>query len=541
MADPTPTPTNPAAAAKQVVTQLRGLWTKLPKLGRVGAIAVLALVIGGVAYAALSSSSSGWVAVAPAMNAEDVTDVSRELNERGIPYRLTAGRKGVEVPTARLDEAKMFLASRGLPRSSRAQDYYDKIDIGSSGIKERALLDEAALAELEHSIESMGPIESARVHISRGRQSMVVEAEIAPTAAVLVQLRPGSTLSADQVRGVQALVKTAVPGLTADQVAVIDGRGNVLGADDEQAPVGADSAAEEAKIAQKVRDMLVPIVGEGHFAVTVAVEMDRRKVTKQEESFDPATAIRSTNRTVTPAASAQMASGVSGTQGNLPNGGAGGGAGAGAGSNTGTVINEIVNNEVGRTVIETVEPEVRVGKIQVAILVDHLADGSPRPQAELDRIINLAHAAAGLDDQRGDKLALQSFPFAAEPPVAPPLPSIEPAGSPLPLPVPLPIAAAGAGGLLLLIVLFFVVLAIRRARKRKRAAVPVLALPAPLAEIEKALDAPADAPAVPQLGAAASDQRSLEERVLGTIRADIPRAARVLAGWLAQPDPRPSK
>jgi len=538
-------PNNPAAAAKQVVTQLRGLWSKLPKVARLGALGVLALIVGTIAYTTLSAGPEGWVAVTPAtMSADDVSELSALLASRNLPQRITPDGKHVVVPASRLTEARMAATTAGLPRNGAGMELFDQTKLGESTTTEKVKYQRATQGELERSIKSLGPIQSARVHLAAGRPSVFRDAEQPPSASVVLTVRPGVTLAPSQVQGVKALVASSITGLTAANVSVIDQHSNVLSAEDPKGDHGGDdAAAKEATLTASVRTLIETIVGPGHVAVVVNVEMDRRKVSESQEVYDPATiALRSSNTIGVAAPTAPpLTGGIAGTQGNLPGAPASTSGGPGV-SGVAPGGSQVLNYEVSRKVVQIEQPESKIGRIHVAILVDHQRDAAGSyaalPQATLDEIAKLARQAAGLDEARGDALEIQSFAFAPEEQLAPALPSIEPAPLigelPFKLPVPLPVAAGGLVGLIALVV---VVLSVRRARKRNRVTLPVLALPASLSEIERALDAPADHSPFPRLAAVAVDQRSLEERVLGTVRADVPRAARVLASWLTQPDP----
>lgn len=533
MADPNP---NSSASAQQIVTQLRGLWARMPRLARLGAVVAIAVVVGAVAWTSLAPGGEPWVAVSTSMPAEDAAELSAVLSGRGIPHRTAAGGQRVEVPAERLTEARVAASAAGLPRGGKGMEIFDDVKLGMSSKAEDVNYLRALQGELARSIATLAPIEGARVHIALGRRAVIRDTEVPASASVALRVRPGVRLTPEQVRGVKQLVASSVVGLAADRVAVLDQNGDVLAADDAAARSGADAAELEAAIGHRVRTLLEKVVGPGHVAVVVSVEMDRRRVTLAEEIFDPArTAIRSTTRTGVTAPAAAITGGIAGVQGNLPGApAAAGGASAGAGR----AADETINYEVTRTVRQTDQPEDKIGRIHLAILVDHRADAAGAlaslPAAELAQLAQLARQAAGLDDGRGDALEVSSFAFAPEEVIAPRLPEIAPRG--LPIPIPLPLAGGAGAGLLAIII---VVMVVRGRRRRRPTAMPVLALPASLSEFERALADPSGRSALPAL--AAANQRSLEERVLGAVRSDVPRTARVLAGWLAQPDPRPSK
>ena len=81
--DETPTPN----AAQQLVTQLRGMWQKMPRLARAGAIGVVVVLLGFVLWTTLGASAPSWQPVAQEMTPEDASELSSVLAGRGIPAR----------------------------------------------------------------------------------------------------------------------------------------------------------------------------------------------------------------------------------------------------------------------------------------------------------------------------------------------------------------------------------------------------------------------------------------------------------------------
>ncbi|MBL8622575.1 MAG: flagellar M-ring protein FliF [Myxococcales bacterium] len=531
MAEPTPPPTNPLLA---IASQARALWQRLPSRARLGAIATVVGIVGVIAFLALRPGPGPWRPVAERLTPADASELSSVLAERGIEHRLGRNGTTVEVPAAQVAQALAAARAANVPHGGVGFELFDGTKLGRSDFVEKVDLRRALQGELARTIATLAPVEAARVMIAPGTVSVFKDVAKPATASVTVRLRPGQTLAAAQVQGIKNLVAAAIDGLEAERVVVVDQRGAMLSADEQQ---HSDDAAQiEQGIAAEVRALLERALGVGKVEVVVRADVDRSKVTRSEEIYDPAaTALRSSSETLDAAASAANAatapttSGVAGVQANLP-GGPAATTGAGGAASTAGTIQATKNYEVSRKVNNIEEAEVRIKKLQVAVLVDYRAvdDGDPAPLTpeELKQYTAIVHAAAGLDDTRGDQLEIRSVPFAIEP---------EPKLAPKPiskLPVPLP---AILGGLAALVAVAVVVMTMRRRRKAAAtAATPTLALPASLAEVERALDAPTDgtAPALPP----PANERSIEERVLAAVKTDPARAARVLASWLSEPD-----
>jgi flagellar biosynthesis/type III secretory pathway M-ring protein FliF/YscJ len=197
--------------------------------------------------------------------------------------------------------------------------------------------------------------------------------------------------------------------------------------------------------------------------------------------------------------------------------------------------------------------EAQLTKLYLAVIVDWKtsADGKPeaRSDKELAELTALARQAAGIDDARGDKIDLRSIPFVADEPLKEEAVAAAKPPESL-LPVPMPVALGAGAGLLVLIALVVMMLRRKKAKTAKKAVATknmTLALPAPLAELERALDArtpdeseaEAVARGLPSMKEpAALPGQTTRDRVLLAVRNDVDRAAEVLTAWLSEPPPK---
>jgi flagellar M-ring protein FliF len=513
---------------KQLLGQLQQLWGRSPKGRKLVVAGVVLAVIGAIAYMTLRTKEPGWTAVGDGVSPDEAQELYAALVARDIPARIKNGT--VEVQADRASEARAVATSAGVLHGGAGLESFESTKLGQSAFAEQVNYRRAMQHEMERSIVQLVQIEGARVHIAFGKRSPFKDQSEPPTASVVLRLHPGQILLPEQVRGVRGLVAGSIEGMKPDGVAIVDNRGNLLdGAD----PASADpKAAAENAVAGRVRSMIERMVGKGHVQVVVTAEMDTRKVSETEEIFDKdRAAIRSESRTldgVDAKTIDTLTGGVAGTQGNMPGSAApttGGGANPGASGH----IQETKNYEVSRIVRQIQNPDATVKKLHVAVLVDQKLDAEGKPVArtadEVAELNAIATQAAGLDNARGDTIELRSVPFAAdEIAVEPTLPTV--AGKPWWLTY----AIGGGAGLIALLALFIIM------KKRGKKPAPVveapapLALPAPVAVLERALDAgrEPEAPALPE-------GPTMHEQVTDAVRADVERTAYILTAWLHEP------
>lgn len=212
--------------------------------------------------------------------------------------------------------------------------------------------------------------------------------------------------------------------------------------------------------------MLEKVVGPGHVDVRVTAELDRARVERVEEHYDPKTVVlRSEEQQVERAPGEAAVGGVPGAESNLP-GASGRGAGADGGVEAFLRESHTRNFEVDKVSEKRiVAPGSIIRRLTVAVVVDEAArKGAPIKKEEVDRMASLVRSAVGADDRRGDQVTVDAAPFLeSAPPDAPAPPK------PLYERVPRkawPYVGGGVGVLALLTILM-----LRRALSRRAKAV----------------------------------------------------------------------
>jgi flagellar M-ring protein FliF len=346
---------------------------------------------------------------------------------------------------------------------------------------------------------------------------------------VVLNLQPGRTLSERELSGIRHLVASAVPGLSASSVTLVDGRGEAL---TDGAPWGEANAYQrrlEHDLEQRVMGLLEQAVGAGAVVARVTANVDASEITQSAEVVDPdASALRS-ERTVTQSQSqdAQGPAGVAGAAANQPLAPQPLAQGS-VNRGSSTMSDEVKNYEVSKTSTTTVTRSPRLKRLSIAILLDGVA-GKPRPDAEVARLGELAKRAVGFDAARGDELDISSAPFThSEDAAAQAAPAAAPARPKWMIP------AMAAGGVVVLGMLFL--LLGRRgapARQPQGGRGPVLSAGMSVAELEAAArgalppGAHAVAPAMPQDPSALA-----RERARGLAVDNPQRAVQVIRAWM---------
>jgi flagellar M-ring protein FliF len=249
-----------------------------------------------------------------------------------------------------------------------------------------------------------------------------------PTASVVLVLQ-GGMLDKEQVSAIQHLISSSVPGLKANNVSVIDSKGNLLarGADGGE---GQDSAnmedmrrSYEVRLTRAIEDLLAQTLGPDKIRAEVNAQLDFNQVTTNTENFNPDGQVVRSTQTVEEndtSQERQQENNVS-VANNIPNPPA---QQNGAGSNSQSQNQrneETVNYEISKTTQVEVKQSGTVKRISAAVLVDGTyapdANGNPvytpRSQQELDQIATLVKSAIGFDQKRGDVVEVVNMQFTA--------------------------------------------------------------------------------------------------------------------------------
>ncbi len=413
-------------------------------------------------------SGKSMVPLYKSLDAESSAEVVDALKAAGEPYEL--GDDGtVLVGSDRLPEIRMMMAEQGLPGSEGVglEMLEQDQSLGTSQFIEQARYRRAIETELARSIQTIGAIRAARVHIAQPEKSVFVRDRESPTASVVVDIKGGSDLSRGQVKGIVNLVASSINDLSPDNISVVDQGGNLLTNDGEDAAgMGLTSRQFqyrqnlEQAYARRIESLLAPIVGSGRVRAQVAAEIDfsRREGTSQTYGPDEGILLsEQINETTRALGGGEGIVGVPGAIANQPPGGGEvnpeGGEGGLVPPQDLTVEefqtlaqtpidsdrNETRNYNVDRNIEHTRFASGQIQKLNVAVLLDEAAaGGGAGDEAEdeeaaeaaaeerterLDEIRALVAQSVGIDEARGDEVTLSEFPFVDE--------DIEPVSTPV--------------------------------------------------------------------------------------------------------------
>jgi flagellar M-ring protein FliF len=439
----------------------RGL-ADIPGLKQVGLLAGVAAAIAAAIWLVLWSQGQNYTVLYGQLSERESGQVMDALTAAGIEFKLNPSG-AVSVPESKVQEARIRLASQGLPQSdSMGIEMIQKDSaLGNSTLMESARYQSVLETELARTIIKVQGVQSARVHLALPKPSVFLRDAHKATASVMLQLYPGRRLEPGQVAAIVHLVASSVPELSANDVTLVDQAGSLLNSPDENAEAVASTRhfeqtrKLEESMQQRIIELLEPMLGAGRVRATVTADMDYTVTEETHENYDPQkTAVRSEQTSNEmrkngdgaegiPGALSNQPPGTSGapvipgaaTPGNPvspPNAAAAGQASAASSGPSSSAQRSTRNFEVDRTLSYVKQPVGTLKRLNVGVVLDDWqkvdADGkvttAPMSDNDIKRFTQLIKESIGLKDDRGDQINVLNQAFKSNAVLAPvdPLP-----------------------------------------------------------------------------------------------------------------------
>jgi flagellar M-ring protein FliF len=405
----------------QVQAFLKGLSLR-QKLLLVAGAAVVALTLW--AFVTLFDKGKN-VTLYSGLRSEDAQALGAKLSARNIPFEISPDGTSVLVPAEKLDAARLETASQGLPRNARLGfELFDNPNWAGSDFSEKVNYQRALEGELERTLQTLNDVEAVRVHLVMSRESLFTEQEHEAKAAVIVKTR-GGTLSREAQQAIPQLVASAVDRLRPGNVTVVDAD-TATPFIQKNAGSGRLSFNSDEELAAAAVHAIEPVVGAEHVRASVHVEYDLSTSEDTSEIYDPKSAVAVSQQHSEEIAGGGAPGGVPGTASNLSQNGAPNTAIVTAMDNQSSK-SESTTYAVNRSTKHVMQPAGRVRRITAAILVDDAVESNgengktaaparrKRSPEEMTAIEKLARAAIGVDEQRGDLLAVENLSFQTMP------------------------------------------------------------------------------------------------------------------------------
>jgi flagellar M-ring protein FliF len=412
----------------QLATLVRQL-TISQRIGIVfGSLLSVLLLVGLVMWA-------GQPQMVPAFSDLTTTDaetITTALDSAGIPFQLAWAGTQIQVPSAELGAARIAAGSAGFnPDGGVGWEIFDKAGFGASEFDQQISQQRALQGELGKQIKGLAGVKEAQVTIVSASKGVLTSQDQAASASVYLKMAGNAKPDDALVQGIAGLVAGAVPGLTAENVTIVNADGTVLsGPNNDSTTALTIEGTVERSISAKAQAYLASILGPGKSVVAVTANLDLDKVAKTVRSYaagdgNPAASVQS-QREVYANGAASGANGVPGTASNVagipipvyPGTSPAPSAQAGA-SAAPDYLKEsaTINYANTETVANIVQTPGTIKQLSVAVLIDQDAMAAAGISSELltkgVKAAVGAQTVADFPDGRGDVVEIAPAKFPA--------------------------------------------------------------------------------------------------------------------------------
>ncbi|MFJ7500439.1 flagellar basal-body MS-ring/collar protein FliF [Serratia grimesii] len=426
---------------------LQAMWNRLRANPKIPLLIAASAAIAIVVALLLWVKSPDYRVLYSNINDRDGGAIVTQLTQMNIPYRFAENGAALLIPADKVHETRLRLAQLGLPKGGAVGfELLDQEKFGISQFSEQINYQRALEGELSRTIESLGPVQNARVHLALPKPSLFVREQKSPSASVTLTLQPGRALDDGQINAIVYMISSSVAGLPPGNVTVVDQSGRLLTQSD---GAGRDLNAAQLKYANEVENryqrrieaILAPMVGSANVRAQVTAQIDFATREQTDEEYQPnqlpnKAAVRSKQMSQSDQIGGPQVGGVPGALSNQPSAPAvapietAKPAATGNNANTANTAaprsvatgpqnsrhDETTNYEVDRTIRHTQQKAGTVQRLSVAVVVNYSGtdkNGKPLPMSkdQLAQIESLVRESMGFSSTRGDTLNVVNAPF----------------------------------------------------------------------------------------------------------------------------------
>jgi len=425
------------------ITNMQQRFARLPQKNKMGILIGIPLLIAVLASLLMWANQTSYRVLFSGLNDQDGGAIVEALTQMKVPYEFNTAGTSILVPSNKVYDTRLALASQGLPKGSVSGfEAMDNQKLGITQFQEQVNYQRALEGELIRSIQSISAVQSARVHLAIPKPSIFIREKQTPSASIVLNLFGSRTLSEPQINGIVHLVASSLPSMNPEDVSIVDQSGRLLtGKNQLESGLNPTQLAYTNQIEQsltsRIVDILTPVFGSENVRATVTANMDYSTSERTDEIYKPngdttQATIRSQQISESNDGTSSNPQGVPGVMANTPPGEAAANIGqnpqqalangannAPAQTNNSNRKDSTVNYEVDKSVQYTKSQVGKIERLSAAVVVNFKTITDPKGETrqvpltpeEITQLDNLVKQAIGFDEQRGDAVNVVNQAF----------------------------------------------------------------------------------------------------------------------------------
>ena len=422
---------------KTLLNQIATLIQNLTLRQKIVAAVSVVVLIGFLVFLTLykntyANSIKGYSVLFENTTAGDSALIIQQLEKEKIPYKVL-NEGTIAVPSEVVHKQRIAIAALGIPKNSKVGfEIFDKTEFGATDFEQKIKYIRALEGELARTIESLGPIANASVHIAIPKETVFAQKQSAPTASIVLNVRSGMNLSLKQILGIKNLVSASIAQLTPENVSIVNQDGEPLG--DEQNNLFQGELVKsqvrykkefENNFEQKIIQVLAPVIGGvDKVNAKVTIDFDFSQQDFVSEVYDPNSVPRS-EQSVEEKREGKAPQDVGGVPGAISNIGPVQGLESEKKGELYQKSSSTTNYEISKKVINSKDEFAKVKRLTAAVVVDGSyrygvdSDGkkkseleyTPLTKEQMDAIKDVVKQTVGFNPNRGDEVTVSNFEF----------------------------------------------------------------------------------------------------------------------------------
>lgn len=381
---------------------------KLSKLKKIAVIIAIIALILAIIFGVKYINDSKYDVLFSGLDTNDAAIITKELENKKIDMKIEGD--SIYVPKDEVDKLRLELSGN----ISNGSKGFEIMDEGSSfgltdeefKIKKQRMLQ----GEIEKTIKSFEQVESARVHIINGEESVFAKESEPGSAAVSLNIKPGNVLDPNQIRAIISLVSASAKNIPKQNIDVLDQNMNLLseGLFDENGNIQSSNSsgiyiARKAEkdlnidLEKSVSALLEPMFGKGKVLVKVNSDLNFDTNETTDIKIDPERVAVKEHRTENKTTNNESTGGA--IDNNMNNVG-------GSQKDLSESKEEDIDYEIGRTESKTIKAQGEINRITVSVAID-----GQLSRKQITQVEETVSNAIGFNNERGDSVSVVSMKF----------------------------------------------------------------------------------------------------------------------------------
>ncbi|MEA3423141.1 MAG: flagellar basal-body MS-ring/collar protein FliF [Bacillota bacterium] len=394
------------------------VWKGIERGRRIGIIAFLLTIVLAFSIYYIFVGRTTYTQLFSGLGMKESANIVSKLDDMKITnYKIENEGSTILVSQKDADKIRLELAmSDLLPEIGVGYEIFDNASFAITDEDRKIMYQRALEGELARSIMSLDEVKYARVHLALTEETLFSREETSGSATVIIEINPIMQFSSNRVKGIVALISSAVKNIPPENISVVDTKANLLSenlySDPDSMTIGQSAIDSisikqqfESKLEDELQRMLELTFGKGKILVNVNAKLDLNSEELTIIEYDEDGILRSQQDSVVKTAfNGDVVGGSSPVDNNIEY----------YISNTQEAMNNssvsnfetVRNYEIGETKTYRIKAPGEVVSLSTSVIYD-----GELSEANKISIRNIVAAAVGIDETRGDIVSVEGIMF----------------------------------------------------------------------------------------------------------------------------------